>query len=615
MFPDGRAFPRQTSQPALWRSVNPGHPRCPVPVHHSNEGFARFPPAGRVPWLEHPRGMPTGNHSSRVKPPGSASSPAPPPRGDFSGGSTAGSPRTPHRGSSGAAAGSPFAQARRAGEGAGGPAAAGRAVGGPGAGRGAGGAGRRLSPRCQPRPAGPAEQAPSPARPAPEPPLPPPAGEGGSMSGGRSGRSAVKMEAPFYPEEGLELLRDFVPLPGFGTAGGPGADTAAAAGQKLLLGAGKKRDLAAAAPAPLPGPFTLRPPAGARGSAAALRLLQPPPAAAAAPPPPAGSAEPAAGGGAAAAARGGPEAALGSAAELPLLKLPPAADLEQLLIQGGAGLGSGSPGPAAAGAGSGGAPATGPFLYRQPVTQEQEGFADGFVKALADLHKQNQLLAAPPPPLSTPGPCCTARPGPPGAPAAADPPAVYTNLSGFNPAGPLSPSGSAYPATSAPPPPPPPPGLAFGAAGLGSGRLPPARSLEEPQTVPEVPPSAGGEGGSSAPTPPSLSPLDAESQERLKAERKRLRNRIAASKCRRRKLERIARLEEKVKALKGQNAELAATANLLRAQVTQLQGRVRSHLSSGCHINAAGHPPPAAAAAQPREAAPEAAAAPETSAC
>ncbi|XP_005530993.1 PREDICTED: transcription factor jun-D-like [Pseudopodoces humilis] len=397
------------------------------------------------------------------------------------------------------------------------------------------------------------------------------------MSGGRSGRSAVKMEAPFYPEEGLELLPDFVPLPGFGNAGGPGAD--AAAGQKLLLGAGKKRDLPAAAPAPLPGPFALRPPAGARGSAAALRLLPPPPAAA---PPP---------------------------------TLPPAADLEQLLIQGGAGLGAGSPGPTAPGAGSGGAAAAGPFLYRQPVTQEQEGFADGFVKALADLHKQNQLLAAPPP-LSAPGPCCTARPGPPGAPAAAaaDPPAVYTNLSGFNPAGPLSPSGSAYPSASAPPP---PPGLAFGAAGLGSGRLPPARSLEEPQTVPEVPPSAGGEGGSSAPTPPSLSPLDAESQERLKAERKRLRNRIAASKCRRRKLERIARLEEKVKALKGQNAELAATANLLRAQVTQLQGRVRSHLSSGCHINAAGHPPPPPhAAAQPRETPPEAAAAaPETSAC
>ncbi|XP_039423505.1 transcription factor jun-D-like [Corvus cornix cornix] len=539
--------------------------------------------------------------------PGTAFFPTPQPRGEFPRGrSSACSPRTPHReavprkpgGRGKEQAGGDRRRQQGGGDGGAGS--------GPGAWRGSGGAGRRLSPRCQPRAAGPAEQPPSPARPAPEPP---PAGEGGSMSGGRSGRSAVKMEAPFYPEEGLELLPDFVPLPGFGTAGGPGAD--AAAGQKLLLGAGKKRDLPAAAPAPLPGPFALRPPAGARGSAAALRLLPPPAAAAAAPPPTAGSAETGSGGGAAA-ARGGPEAALGSAAELPLLKLPPAADLEQLLIQGGAGLGAGSPGPTAPGAGSGGA--AGPFLYRQPVTQEQEGFADGFVKALADLHKQNQLLAAPPP-LSAPGPCCTARPGPPGAPAtaAADPPAVYTNLSGFNTAGPLSPSGSAYPSASAPPP---PPGLAFGAAGLGSGRLPPARSLEEPQTVPEVPPSAGGEGGSSAPTPPSLSPLDAESQERLKAERKRLRNRIAASKCRRRKLERIARLEEKVKALKGQNAELAATANLLRAQVTQLQGRVRSHLSSGCHINAAGHPPPPHAAAQPRETAPEAAAAaPETSAC
>ncbi|XP_053910762.1 transcription factor JunD-like [Cuculus canorus] len=393
---------------------------------------------------------------------------------------------------------------------------------------------------------------------------------GGRMSSGRSGRSAVKMEAPFYPEEGLELLPDFAPLPGFGAAGGPAPE--AAPGQKLLLGAAKKRDPPPAGPAPLPGPFALRP--AARGSAAALRLLPPP----AAPPPAAGPAEPAGG------ARA--EAALGSAAELPLLKLPPAADLEQLLIQGGAGL---SGGGAAAAAGGGGAAAAGPFLYRQPVTQEQEGFADGFVKALADLHKQNQLLSAP-------GPCCAARPG------AADPPAVYTNLGGFDPAGPLSPSSTAFPAAA-------PPSLAFGAAaaGLGGGRRP----LEEPQTVPEAPPAAGGEAGSAAPTPPSLSPLDAESQERLKAERKRLRNRIAASKCRRRKLERIARLEEKVKALKGQNAELAATANLLRAQVTQLQGRVRSHLSSGCHINAAG-PPPAAA---PRDAPPEPPAAAETGAC
>ncbi|XP_039398754.1 LOW QUALITY PROTEIN: transcription factor jun-D-like [Mauremys reevesii] len=396
------------------------------------------------------------------------------------------------------------------------------------------------------------------------------------MSGGRSGRAAVKMEAPFYPEEGLELLPDFVPLPGFGSGPGAGVE---AAGHKLLLGAGKKREMAAgaaASPSALPGSYTLRPPGGTR-SGAALRLIP-----AAAPP---GSA---AGGGAG--GRGGPEAALlaaGSPAELPLLKLPPAADLEQLLIQGSPGLGPASPCPAAAPP-----PAAGPFLYRQQVTQEQEGFADGFVKALADLQAEPAAGGAAPGAL----------------PARRRPARRLHHPRQLQPGRAAQPRGRRLlrrPAGPALPRPRP----------AGAGQRPPpapgaARALEEPQTVPEAPPQ--GEAGSSAPTPPSLSPLDAESQERLKAERKRLRNRIAASKCRRRKLERIARLEEKVKALKGQNAELAATASLLRAQVTQLQGRVRSHLSSGCHISAAGAPappppPPPEGAAEP--------AAPETSAC
>ncbi|ETE59035.1 Transcription factor jun-D, partial [Ophiophagus hannah] len=75
-----------------------------------------------------------------------------------------------------------------------------------------------------------------------------------------------------------------------------------------------------------------------------------------------------------------------------------------------------------------------------------------------------------------------------------------------------------------------------------------------------------------------------DTQERIKAERKRLRNRIAASKCRRRKLERISRLEEKVKSLKNQNTELASTANLLREQVAQLKQKVLSHVNSGCQL-------------------------------
>ncbi|XP_023594559.1 transcription factor JunD, partial [Trichechus manatus latirostris] len=116
--------------------------------------------------------------------------------------------------------------------------------------------------------------------------------------------------------------------------------------------------------------------------------------------------------------------------------------------------------------------------------------------------------------------------------------------------------------------PPPPPGA------LG----PPPRLAalkDEPQTVPEVP--SFGES-------PPLSPIDMDTQERIKAERKRLRNRIAASKCRKRKLERISRLEEKVKTLKSQNTELASTASLLREQVAQLKQKVLSHVNSGCQL-------------------------------
>ncbi|XP_053149713.1 transcription factor JunD-like [Hemicordylus capensis] len=415
--------------------------------------------------------------------------------------------------------------------------------------------------------------------------------------GGRPGaRVAVKMEvAPFYSEEGLELLPDFVQLPGFG--GGPGVagptglepaeESGADPQHKLLLGGKKQpRDLVGAASpsAALPpaGPFSsLRSRAGANSTV--HRLIQEAP------------------GGV-----GGPE--VGPGGLQPLLKLPAAADLEQLLIQ------AGSPGLAGPASPTGGGPSVaaatgGPFLYRPPqpsaqqlaVTQEQEGFADGFVKALADLHKQNQLLGVPPAPLSPTqhpgGPCCP--------PSRQESPAVYTTLGGFSPASPSAGGTFFSPQAVARLPAP-------GSTG---------RALEEPQTVPEAPvvvvppPPPAPSSGESPPPPSSLSPLDAESQERLKAERKRLRNRIAASKCRRRKLERIARLEEKVKALKGQNAELAATASLLRAQVTQLQGRVRSHLSSGCHINAAAAAPAqtSAASSQPsgREGPPE----PEASAC
>lgn len=96
---------------------------------------------------------------------------------------------------------------------------------------------------------------------------------------------------------------------------------------------------------------------------------------------------------------------------------------------------------------------------------------------------------------------------------------------------------------------------------------------EEPQTVPQSPP---------------VSPIDMVNQERIKLERKRLRNRVAASKCRKRKLERISKLEDKVKDLKTQNTELCSIVFNLKQHVIQLKQQVIEHHNSGCTITLTG---------------------------
>ena len=85
---------------------------------------------------------------------------------------------------------------------------------------------------------------------------------------------------------------------------------------------------------------------------------------------------------------------------------------------------------------------------------------------------------------------------------------------------------------------------------------------------------------------PPMSPINMESQEKIKLERKRQRNRVAASKCRKRKLERIAKLEDKVKGLKGENADLSSMVNKLKQQVCFLKEQVMEHVQHGCAIMA-----------------------------
>ena len=90
---------------------------------------------------------------------------------------------------------------------------------------------------------------------------------------------------------------------------------------------------------------------------------------------------------------------------------------------------------------------------------------------------------------------------------------------------------------------------------------------------------------SSSGTPPILpAPIDLEMQEIVKHERKKLRNRLAAQRCRRRKIEREDVLKDRVKELKNKNSELNVTAGELRMQVCELKQKVMEHVNQGCQV-------------------------------
>jgi len=94
----------------------------------------------------------------------------------------------------------------------------------------------------------------------------------------------------------------------------------------------------------------------------------------------------------------------------------------------------------------------------------------------------------------------------------------------------------------------------------------------------------GSEEMRSPPQTTGMSPIDMESQEKIKLDRKRMRNRVAASKCRKRKLERISQLDDRVAALKNENSDLAAVVKKMKAGVALLKQEVIEHVNSGCEI-------------------------------
>jgi len=212
------------------------------------------------------------------------------------------------------------------------------------------------------------------------------------------------------------------------------------------------------------------------------------------------------------------------------------------------------------------------FLCPQNVTDEQEAYARGFVDALNELHGQEQPAPTEQQFVSS------------GNVVSHSMPATITNVTAANS---TVCSTSSMPVMTSLPQSfttttslpggvlhtSQPQGMVDPSLNTTQAPNPMVMQLkEEPQTVPSM--------GLS----PPVSPINMVTQEKIKLERKRERNRVAARKCRTRKLERISRLEDRVNELKGQNSNLTTTATDLRDQVCKLKEQIMTHVNSGCHV-------------------------------
>uniref|UniRef100_A0A8R1TJM0 BZIP domain-containing protein n=1 Tax=Onchocerca volvulus TaxID=6282 RepID=A0A8R1TJM0_ONCVO len=79
---------------------------------------------------------------------------------------------------------------------------------------------------------------------------------------------------------------------------------------------------------------------------------------------------------------------------------------------------------------------------------------------------------------------------------------------------------------------------------------------------------------------------DALEQEKKKLERKRARNRLAASKCRQKKLQKINDLEKQVEEEKLRASRLNGDLKLLETSIAQLRQLLQEHHNNGCPISA-----------------------------
>jgi hypothetical protein len=77
-------------------------------------------------------------------------------------------------------------------------------------------------------------------------------------------------------------------------------------------------------------------------------------------------------------------------------------------------------------------------------------------------------------------------------------------------------------------------------------------------------------------------PVDMTAQEVEKVERKRQRNRVAATKCRKRKIERITVLEGEVKNLNDTLQKNLKEKRELEIEIEEIRNRIKIHIKQGC---------------------------------
>jgi len=213
------------------------------------------------------------------------------------------------------------------------------------------------------------------------------------------------------------------------------------------------------------------------------------------------------------------------------------------------------------------------ILFPKSVTEEQEAYARGFVDALGELHKNYGT------PLITPGEesnivtSVASRSNLTVKTSTAVTGSAKTNTFPSTLTTTTLLPGSVFTSSTTTPQLP----IVIRPVGSGKSNIMSIRfqpKVESAQTVPTF----------QTAVPVNVSPINMDDQELQKLDRKRARNRVAATRCRNRKLERISRLEERVKELKGQNSNLAETAACLREQVYKLKQDIIQHTQNGCQV-------------------------------